>query len=225
MLKKYAGGGVVGTTSPSNGRRRRDECNRALISEAGSNPAPSLQSFFVPGPLPGVNEHAGRNVYTYRTMKKRWGATISQVIRVARLQPMHRVQVTFVWVEKNRRRNKDNIRFAAKFILDALVACGILPNDGWDEIEGFRDTFLVDASNPGVTVTMSNPTDLPEVCRSHRPGEDWCRDGFPQSVACRGFNVVPFCLLDDLCARLFANTGGKPVRGGDAGPHGVKVQP
>ena len=32
-------GGVVGTRTPSNGARRRDECNRALISEAGSNPA------------------------------------------------------------------------------------------------------------------------------------------------------------------------------------------
>ena len=32
---------MVGTRNPSNGSRRRDECNRALISEAGSNPAPA----------------------------------------------------------------------------------------------------------------------------------------------------------------------------------------
>ena len=40
-MKKRVGGGVVGTAKPSNGVRRRDECNRALISAAGSNPAPS----------------------------------------------------------------------------------------------------------------------------------------------------------------------------------------
>ena len=41
VVKKWGRGGVVGTASPSKGVRRRDECNRALISAAGSNPAPS----------------------------------------------------------------------------------------------------------------------------------------------------------------------------------------
>ena len=40
-MKERVRGGVVGTAKPSNGVRRRDECNRALISAAGSNPASS----------------------------------------------------------------------------------------------------------------------------------------------------------------------------------------
>ena len=34
-------GGVVWTATPSKGLRQPDECNLALISAAGSNPAPS----------------------------------------------------------------------------------------------------------------------------------------------------------------------------------------
>ena len=47
-MKERVRGGVVGTAKPSNGVRRRDECNRALISAAGSNPASSPPNQFAP---------------------------------------------------------------------------------------------------------------------------------------------------------------------------------
>ena len=43
-------------------------------------------------------------------------------------------------------RDRDNIAFAKKFINDALVACGVLPNDGWRNIHTMFDMFDVDAT-------------------------------------------------------------------------------
>jgi len=62
----------------------------------------------------------------------------------------------FVWHEKNRRRDKDNIAFGKKFILDALVQAGILSDDGWRYVNGFQDTFLLakGSAAEGVEVTL-----------------------------------------------------------------------
>lgn len=64
------------------------------------------------------------------------------------------VFIQFRWIEKNRRRDKDNIAFAKKFILDALVKSRVLKNDGWNEIDGFSDEFFVDPKDPRVEVTL-----------------------------------------------------------------------
>ena len=60
----------------------------------------------------------------------------------------------FSWYEKNQRRDKDNIAFAKKFILDALQEMKILKNDGWAEVAGFEDRFYVDKHNPRVEVEI-----------------------------------------------------------------------
>lgn len=64
------------------------------------------------------------------------------------------VFIKFEWYERNRKRDKDNIAFAKKFILDALVKSHVLKNDGWNEIEGFSDEFFVDPKNPRIEVTL-----------------------------------------------------------------------
>ena len=68
--------------------------------------------------------------------------------------------IKFHWVEKNKRRDKDNIAFAKKFILDALQEMGILQNDGWSEILGFSDTFDVDKDNPRIEVSLLSEEEL-----------------------------------------------------------------
>ena len=60
----------------------------------------------------------------------------------------------FRWIEPNRNRDLDNICFAKKFILDALVKNGILETDGWKGVFGFTDEFDVDADNPRVEVII-----------------------------------------------------------------------
>lgn len=51
------------------------------------------------------------------------------------------VRIQFRWVEKTKRRDLDNICFAKKFILDALVKFGKLADDNRRCVTGFTDTF------------------------------------------------------------------------------------
>ena len=115
----------------------------------------TVQRVWIPGPLPGMNDFAGKKSrWHYRQLKANWGMSIGLRIGMAKLTPMARVAVWFDWREKNKRRDPDNIMTGAKFVLDALVDRHILPDDGWAEIAGIRHTFVVDASHPGVMVTL-----------------------------------------------------------------------
>lgn len=51
------------------------------------------------------------------------------------------VIIEFTWIEENKRRDLDNIAFAKKFILDALVKAGKLKNDNRRNVTAFRDYF------------------------------------------------------------------------------------
>lgn len=60
----------------------------------------------------------------------------------------------FRWYEPNRKRDLDNIAFAKKFVLDALVSNGVLIADGWKGVSGFTDTFFVDKEFPRIEVDI-----------------------------------------------------------------------
>lgn len=47
----------------------------------------------------------------------------------------------FTWIEENRRRDLDNICFAKKFILDALVDAKVLKDDNRKIVTNFTDSF------------------------------------------------------------------------------------
>lgn len=47
----------------------------------------------------------------------------------------------FTWIEENKRRDLDNICFAKKFILDALVQAGVLKDDNRKIVINFTDSF------------------------------------------------------------------------------------
>ena len=64
------------------------------------------------------------------------------------------VRLSFRWYEPDRRRDLDNICFAKKFILDALVKNGILVNDSWQYVKGFTDEFFIDKKNPRIEVEI-----------------------------------------------------------------------
>ena len=51
------------------------------------------------------------------------------------------VKIRFTWVESNKRRDLDNICFAKKFILDAMVKYGKLKDDNRKCVTGFTDEF------------------------------------------------------------------------------------
>lgn len=65
-----------------------------------------------------------------------------------------KVYLHFRWIEPNRNRDIDNVCFAKKFILDALVRNKVIETDGWRGVWGFTDEFDVDALNPRIEVVI-----------------------------------------------------------------------
>lgn len=64
------------------------------------------------------------------------------------------VKINFYWIEPDRRRDLDNVCFAKKFILDAMVQAGIISNDNRKHVTGFTDYFGYDKGNPKVIVEV-----------------------------------------------------------------------
>lgn len=114
----------------------------------------------IKGSFPGLNEYieaCRRNKYAAAAMKHQVEHVImltakSQLRGVKLKEP---VTMRYLWVEKNRRRDKDNVSaFGRKCIQDALVSAGVLTGDGWKQIERFTDDFAVDAKDPRIEITL-----------------------------------------------------------------------
>ena len=113
----------------------------------------------IPCTLPGLNEYikAERsNKHKAAAMKRDTEHIISFVIRdqLKGIKLDRTVAMHYTWVEPNRKRDKENIAFARKFIQDSLVNMRVLPDDGWKYIEGFTDRFIVDREKPRVEVVI-----------------------------------------------------------------------
>jgi len=121
------------------------------------------QTFFVPGPLPGMNEivaaakgNGGRG-YMYSKMKAEWNTIVCLHAKAAKLTAATGpVTVDFYWYEPSARRDRDNVAAAKKFVLDGLVTAGVLPGDGPKVVVGFSDKFGCDKARPGVWVTLTS---------------------------------------------------------------------
>ena len=96
--------------------------------------------------LPGANEfikEAYKNRHSGARLKQEeqeyiiW--KIKQQLRNIRIDKP--VVGHFIWIEENKRRDLDNICFAKKFILDALVQAGVLQDDNRKIVTNFTDSF------------------------------------------------------------------------------------
>lgn len=118
--------------------------------------------FTVNAKLPSLNEYIrsiNYNRHTGNRFKKEvqevilWG--IRQAQASGKLSPVdYPIILDFVWHERTKRRDPDNIASAKKFILDALQIAGILPNDNRKYVKGFTDT-IVDDKQDFVVVQIS----------------------------------------------------------------------
>lgn len=111
----------------------------------------------IPGELPNLNEYTKANrtsKYNGARMKQKAENKITHYImqQLSGAITLDKAFLKFVWVEKNKKRDPDNVAFAKKFLLDALVTNGILKNDGWSCIEGFEDKFRVDKERPRIEI-------------------------------------------------------------------------
>lgn len=53
------------------------------------------------------------------------------------------IKIHFIWVENKKPRDFDNVCFAKKYILDAMVKAGKLKDDNRNIVKGFRDDFAI----------------------------------------------------------------------------------
>lgn len=116
------------------------------------------QEFTIPGRLTGLNDYVDacrKRANMGGRVKHQQQAKVEQAIREAGLKPMSApVDVRITWYERDRRRDKDNVRFAVKFILDALVAEKVIENDNWEWVRAIADEYRVDKSDPRIHVLI-----------------------------------------------------------------------
>lgn len=113
----------------------------------------------IDGKLPNLNDYVNEcrgSKYSGASMKKE-----SERIITAHIQQQLKgvafpgaVRLSFRWYEPDRRRDLDNICFAKKFILDALVSNGIIKTDSWRGVVGFTDEFFIDKEHPRIEVEI-----------------------------------------------------------------------
>ena len=118
---------------------------------------------WVPGPLPGLNEliaaakGSGGRGAGYARLKRAWTDTVWALAKAARLRQFTRpVSLHFLWCELHQRRDPDNVAAGGrKLALDGLVKAGVLQGDGWRWITSWSDSWTVDATKPGVMVSIA----------------------------------------------------------------------
>jgi Holliday junction resolvase RusA-like endonuclease len=67
--------------------------------------------------------------------------------------------MAFRWIEKDLRRDPDNICAGAKFVMDALVELGRIPGDTRRWVKGISHEFPdPDAKNPRIEITITEAT-------------------------------------------------------------------
>lgn len=113
----------------------------------------------IPGRLDGLNEYTNAN-RTHRQkgakLKKANEDIVLWAIKGHKIKTFENpVHIKITWIEPNRKRDKDNIAFAKKFVFDALVRGGVLKGDGWNHIDNFSDDFAVDKDNPRIEIEIT----------------------------------------------------------------------
>lgn len=114
----------------------------------------------IPGKLPGMNEYISAertNRYEAAAMKREAEKLVIFAARssLRGWKAKGPVMMHYLWVEKDRKRDKDNISgYGRKIIQDSLVKAKFLRNDGWNDIVGFTDSFGVDKGNPHIEVII-----------------------------------------------------------------------
>ncbi len=116
-----------------------------------------VQRLVIKEKFPSLNEVidiARSDRYRSNDLKSTYTGIVVWECRAQRIKPVKCADFTFIWTEQNKRRNKDNIASAKKFILDGLQAAGVIENDGWKQINTLRDEFRV-GSGYSVEVVIS----------------------------------------------------------------------
>ncbi|MGX7133113.1 RusA family crossover junction endodeoxyribonuclease [Enterococcus songbeiensis] len=100
-----------------------------------------------------TNYRVGNRVKQRETMKCA-SAFMPKRLEIRKMSLPLSLKIT--WYCKNKAKDKDNIAFALKFILDGMIKSGAISNDGWKEIGDFSHDFQVDKNNPRIEIEVFN---------------------------------------------------------------------
>ena len=119
--------------------------------------------FTISGRLPSLNDYINvcrHNKYKAAAFKKRIDTQVVSEIKRQRISKADTpVYIEFLWVEKDKRRDLDNIYSGKKYILDAMQTCGVIPNDNQRHVIGLVDSIEYDKENPRIEVTIHEVKD------------------------------------------------------------------
>ena len=117
--------------------------------------------FTIQGELPDLNTYTNDergNKYAGAGLKKKATNKVAMSIKdkktINRTKFKRSVCFYVVYYCKDRRKDKDNIAFAKKFIFDGLQQAGVIENDGWNNIESWEERFEIDKENPRIEVEL-----------------------------------------------------------------------
>lgn len=113
--------------------------------------------FIIDDRLNSLNDYTNacrKNAYAGATMKKQNERVVMFYIRKYKLKKVEHypVMIKIHWYEKDRRRDIDNITFATKFILDALVKMEVIEDDGQKYINEIEHHVSIDSKNPRIEI-------------------------------------------------------------------------
>lgn len=142
-----------------------------------------MEAFWIPGRMPNLNDiiaasashdrgpgGRGRKRWSqYNELKQAWSREILLYSRGRGLKAITTTCFTFMFVEKDKRRDPDNIIAGGmKLIFDGMKDARLIPNDGWNEVKEIRVYWMVDASNPGVlTILTKDPGPVDSWQKAH----------------------------------------------------------
>ena len=98
----------------------------------------------IPYKFCGLNDYTlacRKNKFAGANLKKKTQADISPYLSKLP-QVKNPVKILFLWQEKDKRRDPDNVSFAQKFILDEMVKLQKIPNDTGRWIRGLYHSFI-----------------------------------------------------------------------------------
>ena len=113
----------------------------------------AMNTFTIPFSLISLNEYINAertNKFKASKIKKDLTNNIGYFCKKLSLDPCQ-YDLVIVWTTKDKRKDTDNVTFAVKFILDAVVKMGKLPSDGYKHIRNISHIREIGTENILVT--------------------------------------------------------------------------
>ena len=115
--------------------------------------------FTIQGELPDLNTYINAergNRYAGASLKKKATDKVVWSIKESGCKEtnLKNIFLNITYFCKNKRKDKDNIAFAKKFIFDGLQKAGVIKNDGFSNINRWFEYFDIDKENPRIYVEI-----------------------------------------------------------------------